>query len=89
MLNKGQVVLSSAGRDRGGWMAVLGIAPDGGILVADGRRRPIQRPKRKNPRHLTPTGFTVSETSMATNRELRRALTAFGVGAPDPSQEGG
>ena len=69
-------------------MAVLGAAPDGGSLIADGRRRPLQHPKRKNPRHLTPTGFTVSEASMATNRELRRALAALEA-APDPSQEGG
>ena len=69
-------------------MAVLGAAPDGGILIADGRRRPLQHPKRKNPRHLTPTGFTVSEASMATNRELRRALAATAE-APGPSPEGG
>ena len=70
-------------------MAVLGEAPDGGFFVADGRRRPVQHPKRKNPRHLTPTGCTVSEASMATNRELRRALAALGAAAPDTSPEGG
>ncbi len=54
-------------------LAVLKVTPEG-VWVADGRKRPIERPKRKNPRHLVPTGACVDETSMATNRELRRAL---------------
>ena len=68
------MVLSFRGRDKGLYMAVLDTVP-GGIVVADGRERPIQHPKRKNPRHVILTEFTVSESSMATNRELRRALS--------------
>ncbi len=88
MLRRGQVVLSLAGRDKDRLMAVLGEAPDGGVLVADGKERPLQRPKRKNPRHLRPIGVPVGEHSMATNRELRRALLALRQAAPS-SQEGG
>ena len=77
MLQRGRVVLSLAGRDKDRLMAVLGEAPDGGVLVADGKERPLQRPKRKNPRHAALAGCTVSEAAMATNRELRRALAAL------------
>lgn len=75
MLEKGSVVVSTAGRDGGQRMAVLRIAPDG-LWLADGKRRPVGRPKRKNPRHVRPVGFTLTEDAMATNRELRRALAA-------------
>lgn len=77
MQERGMVVISSAGRDRGTVLAVLG-ADEGGLLVADGRRRRIEHPKRKNPRHVRATDQRISEASMATNRELRRALREAG-----------
>ena len=73
---RGSVVLSSCGRDKGLTMVVLEVTP-AGILLADGRERLLQHPKRKNPRHVIVTCFTVDESSMATNRELRRALRAI------------
>ena len=87
MLKRGSVVVSSAGRDKGTFLAVLRLEPDG-VWIADGRRRPLERPKRKNPRHVAETPFTAEEASMATNRELRRALLALRQAAPS-SQEGG
>lgn len=57
-------------------MAVLDSTPEG-IWVADGRMRLLRQPKRKNMRHLAVTCYTVEESSMATNRELRHALTAL------------
>ena len=48
-----------------------------GLWLADGRRRRVEAPKRKNPRHAALAGCTVSEAAMATNRELRRALAAL------------
>ena len=83
MLKRGSVVMSSAGKDRGTFLAVLRVEPDG-IWIADGRHRPLERPKRKNPRHLAETPFTADEASMATNRELRRALAAAKKQAAEP-----
>ena len=48
----GQLVTSRAGRDTGRAYLVVGVRPDGRVLVADGRLRRIARPKAKNPRHL-------------------------------------
>lgn len=73
MLQTGCVVISTAGKDRDGWMVV--VRTDNGIWVADGRHRRIESPKRKNPRHLRLTPYRV-ESSVATNRELRRALAS-------------
>lgn len=73
MFKRGSVVVSLRGRDSKRLMAVLEVECNR-VLAADGRLRPIEKPKRKNPRHLAPTGAVLDETSMATNRNLRRAL---------------
>ena len=83
MLKRGSVVVSSAGKDKGSYLAVL-QTDAGGLWVADGRRRPLERPKRKNPRHVVETPFAADEASMATNRELRRTLAAAKMKAASP-----
>lgn len=47
----GQLVRSLAGRDKGQTYLVVGCDEDW-ILVADGRKRSIRNPKKKNSRHL-------------------------------------
>ena len=69
---KGSVVVSKAGRDKGYLLAVVGSEKDF-VLVADGKERPLERPKRKNPKHLAKTAMTVSLENI-TDRELRRVL---------------
>ena len=56
MLKRGSVVVSSAGKDKGSYLAVL-LTDASGLWIADGRRRPLERPKRKNPRHVTETPY--------------------------------
>ena len=70
---QGQVVISRAGRDKGTLLVVTAITQNG-VLVCDGKARPLERPKLKNPRHLTPADKTLDAPSMATNRRLKRAL---------------
>lgn len=72
-LKRGQVVRSKAGRDQGGFLAVLEPGP-GWVLVCDGKERPLERPKRKNRRHLAPTDMRVPEECLGSNRKLRAAL---------------
>lgn len=69
----GQIVISKAGRDKGTALVVTAIT-ELGVLVCDGKQRPLERPKRKNPRHLLPTAFHLDAQTMATNRRLKRAL---------------
>ena len=84
----GSIVLATAGRDQDGLFFVVGQA-DGFLLLADGKRRKLERPKRKNPRHLHPMFFRefdhpviqkLQEGTPVTNRELRKALAAFKEG---------
>lgn len=71
---RGLVVRSLAGRDKGGFFLVLS-ADRNGIVVCDGKRRPLENPKRKNPKHLAATNTVLD--SMKTNREIRMALKPF------------
>ena len=70
---KGDVVLSLAGRDKGCLLAVTG-EENGFVLVADGRERPLERAKVKNPRHLEKTSVSIDSVSMAGNKILRKTL---------------
>lgn len=72
----GDIVRSKAGRDEGAFLAVVGIE-DGYPLLCDGKHRPLERPKRKNPLHLAGTNRCLDMQSMETNRVLRRALRTF------------
>lgn len=72
----GRVVYSAAGRDKGRFMVIVGSEGEY-PLVCDGKLRPLERPKLKNPKHLKPTGVILAKEQFSTNRSLRRALSAF------------
>ncbi|MBR5088077.1 MAG: KOW domain-containing RNA-binding protein [Ruminiclostridium sp.] len=71
-LAKGTVVISRAGRDKGYPLAVVGLEGKF-VLVADGKERPLSRPKKKNPMHLAVTDKTV-EVEGVSDKALRNAL---------------
>lgn len=52
----GDVVYSKAGRDGGRYFAVVAIEGEGFVRVADGDVRRLRNAKRKNVKHLRPTG---------------------------------
>lgn len=72
-LEIGRVVCSKAGRDQGRFLVVVGYEGEY-FLLADGKERPLERPKRKRRIHLGVTNTVLGKTSMRSNRELRRAL---------------
>ena len=73
MLERGRVVISLAGRDKGRLLAVMQEDKDR-VLICDGKERPVDRPKSKNIRHVEMTQALLSEAEIATNRALRKAL---------------
>ena len=73
MLERGRVVISLAGRDKGKLLAVM-QEEENRVLISDGKERPVDRPKSKNIRHVEITRALLSETDIATNRALRKAL---------------
>ncbi len=72
----GRVVRALAGRDKGKFFVVLGFDNEY-VLICDGKTRPIERPKRKNVKHLALTKTVLPQDEMATNRKIRKALSPF------------
>lgn len=75
-MERGTVVRATAGRDSGGLFVVAGVLDDS-ILIVDGKRRPLERPKHKNPKHLAEVGKVLSEDEMRSNKMIRRTLRAL------------
>lgn len=74
-LQAGMVVQAKAGKEQNGFYLVTALEGHFALL-ADGKHRPLEKPKRKNLRHIAPTNI-VWETEGLTNRELRRRLQDF------------
>lgn len=55
-INVGQVVFSKMGHDKGGAFIVLAIEEEY-LLLADGKRRTLEKPKQKKRKHVQPTNF--------------------------------
>lgn len=73
----GSVVISRAGRDKGYFMAVVG-EDKGFPLTADGKERPLDRPKKKNPKHLQRTGHMI-DLEHLTDKKLRTILRDMSI----------
>ena len=87
MLQKGQVVYSAAGHDKDSFYVVVEVDRDGCCRIADGRRRGLGSPKRKNPKHLRPTRQSIDPGMVPTDRALRRALAGLRGEEPGEQEE--
>ena len=83
-ISKSDIVLSLAGRDKGKLFYVMDTE-DNFVLLADGKGRKLENPKRKKLKHVRRVSRT--ETRVAAkilngdkvlNSELRRDLATFG-----------
>lgn len=83
-IKPGSVVISSAGHDRGRPMVVVG-ADGGRVLVADGKERRLDSPKRKNIKHIRKTLKTI-ELEGLTDKKLRQTLGAFAINTLQESE---
>ncbi len=72
----GKIVCSKAGRDKGYFMVVV-KCEDGFVYVCDGKERPLERPKRKNEKHLQFTNTVLTGNSYRTNKSLKKALAVY------------
>lgn len=74
MIEPGMVVMSAAGHDTGTFYLALDVK-GGFALLADGRRRKLENPKRKSVKHLRKTKTRLTRPD--TDKKLREALRAF------------
>ena len=75
-LKRGLLVRSKAGHDKHGFFVVLSADQEFAV-ICDGKHRPLQRPKKKNCRHLAVTNTVLPEEAMKTNREIRRGIRCY------------
>ena len=75
----GRVVISRAGHDKGKPLLVIACGADGMLVLADGRTRTVDKPKRKKRMHVfvTPDCLTecaekLAEGAMPQDHEIRR-----------------
>lgn len=73
---RGLVVRSSAGHDKYSFQVVV-ESFDKYVLVCDGKKRPLERPKKKNFIHLKPTSTVLSEDCLRSNRSIKSNLRSF------------
>lgn len=80
---KSNIVRSNAGRDRGKLFCVLRVEGEY-LLLADGKSRKVESPKRKKRRHVlfvadddTRLSAKIRSDEKVTNSELRKALAEY------------
>jgi len=78
---KGSVVKSLAGRDQGGYYVAV-EAEDRFVFIADGKERKLEKPKRKNVKHISPVGKRI-EIAGLTNKKLKRLLSELSTQSPE------
>ena len=90
---KSNIVRSNAGRDRGKLFCVMRVEGEY-LLLADGKSRKVESPKRKKRRHVlfvaadeNRLSEKIKSEEKITNSELRRALAGYRE-IVQPDQEG-
>lgn len=77
-LQAGMVVRAAAGKEQDNFYLI--VKTDAGyVWIADGRHRTLEKPKRKNPKHVCPTQTIWNMDSM-TDASLRKKLRLFKEG---------
>lgn len=72
-ITAGRLVIAKAGRDKGSVFVATELR-QGVVFIADGKRRKLEKPKRKNMKHISPVGDTLICLDGMTNKMLRKLL---------------
>ena len=100
-LEPGQIVISTQGRDKGSPFIVIEIKETNHgtyVYLADGKKRKVHQPKRKNIKHLQATQLKNGEIGKrlqaglgVTNSEIRKIIAGLmdGYQEEDKTHEGG
>ena len=71
----GRLFVSLAGRDKDCVCAVVGMSEDEGyVMIADGKMRKVENPKKKKLKHLKPIDAEPLDVEKLTNRFIREAI---------------
>lgn len=75
-VERGRVVVSLNGRDKGRLLLVLN-ADEKYCTLCDGKRRPVATPKCKKILHVKPTEWIAHDKVFANDRSVRRFLNSL------------
>ena len=64
---RGQLVKSTAGHDKGCVAAVFAVENDEFVVLADGKTRSVNKPKRKRVKHIEPIGKKIESEVLDAN----------------------
>ena len=91
----GRVVRSKQGHDKGRWFAVVGTVDEKYVLIADGRTRKLENPKKKQSKHLRAVPVTLTEIAgilaegkAVLDSDLRKALMPFATEEEEKRRNG-
>ena len=79
----GSIAISLAGRDKGRTFIIVGVLDEAYVLVADGRKRKIEKPKKKKMKHIRtvaqPGGelATLIDQKGLTNRTAAKIVSSY------------
>ena len=83
-ISKSDIIISLAGRDKGKLFYVMDVE-ENFVLIADGKGRKLENPKRKKLKHVrrvsrteTRVAAKIQNGDKVLNSELRRDLATFG-----------
>ena len=76
------IALSLRGRDAGNYFIITEIVDRDYVMIADGKVRRVEKPKKKKLKHLRIDEYAVTDKIelhrvLLTNREARAAIAAF------------
>ena len=75
---RGLVVKSKAGHDKGTFLTVLEVKGKS-LLIADGKRRSLLKPKLKKIIHVAPTSYVLKSDELTTDKKIKEALKKFNL----------
>lgn len=81
-INRADIVLPTAGRDKGKLMYVLSVDENGNLMLADGKLRRLEHPKMKKAKHVSlfekgddsRVAEKIRSGEKLTNSEIRKEL---------------
>ncbi len=76
-LRKGQIVRSLAGRDKGQILIVVDRFDNSHVLIVDGKRRLLDKPKKKKEKHLQDYKTIIDEKEMVNDCRIRKIIQTF------------
>lgn len=75
-LETGTIVKSTAGRDKNGFFCVVELSGDY-VLIADGKSRKLENPKRKKLKHVEITPYKLQSEALQVNKHLKKAIDSL------------